>query len=96
MNSMQPSDYFAIAQQIFSKNGFSAGAFEIKCPTPLSIKTENLNDGIKIKFEGTKPKVTVRKFIRLSLSLSGIHLSKTGGVLEIENFPDIAFSYSQL
>lgn len=93
---MQPSDYFSIAQQIFSKSGVSIGVFEIKCPASLSIKIENSDNGMRIKFQDTKPKVTIRKFITLSLSLSGIHLSKTGGVLEIENFPDIPFSYSQL
>jgi len=93
---MKLSDYFEIAQKIFSKDGVSIGVFELKCPSLMNLKIQSTENGIKINFQNEKPRVTVKKFIKLSLSLNGIHLSKNGGVLEIESFPDISFSYNQL
>lgn len=93
---MQPTEYFQIVQQIFSQDGLTIGPLRIQCSGALTVQIESVDSGIKVFFSGHKPKITLQKIITFSVSLHGIHFSQNGGVLEIEHFPDLPFSYNQL
>jgi hypothetical protein len=93
---MQPSEYFEIFQQIFSQDGLTVGPLRIQCPEALSVQIESVESGIKMIFSGHKPKVTLQKIITFSVSVNGIHFSRDGGVLELDHFPDLPFSYNQI
>lgn len=93
---MQPTEYFEIVQQIFSQDGLTIGPLRIQCSGALSVQIESVQSGIKMIFSGHKPKVTLQKIITFSVSVNGIHFSQNGGVLELDHFPDLPFSYNQI
>lgn len=93
---MEPSEYFRLVRQIFSEDGLTIGVFRIQSYRDLSVKVESSDSGIKVLFDDSKPKITVEKIITFSVSLNGIYFSENGGVLEINHFPDLPFSYDQI
>ena len=86
---------FDIAKQIFdSEKGFCVdGRFCVKIHGYTNISIDSEEACVKIRFSNNKPVVTVKKFIKLSLGLSGVDLRKDGGTLIIDKFPDIPFKY---
>jgi len=93
---MRPNEYFDIVQQIFSEDGLTIGPLRIQCSEALSVQIKSVESGIKIIFSDRKPKVTLQKIITFSVSINAIHFSQNGGVLEIDHFPDLPFSYNQI
>lgn len=91
---MDLSKYIKDACKIFSDDGLTLGMMKITCPKDCTVSISNTGESsLRISFQSSKPRVKI-KFV--SVTLAGIHLNENGGVLEIENFPDIPFKYSQI
>lgn len=91
---MDLSKYIEYVSKIFSSDGLSIGMAKITCEKSCELLISSVGDlALKISFTKNKPRVKI-KFI--AFSLSAIHLNDKGGVLEIDNFPDIAFTYDQI
>lgn len=93
---MTLTDAFEYADKIFSDQGLALNGIVIQCSPETDFKVKKNNKTISLLFSNNKPKIYVKKIIRFSLSLSGIHFSPNGGVLEIDNFPDIPFKYEEI
>lgn len=85
-----------IVDFIFSKNGYDIKNLNISFPQPLDIKiVKDTSDNIILSFTETFPKVTWKKFIKLSAYVQGLTLGKEGGTLKLKYLPDINFSYDE-
>jgi hypothetical protein len=89
-------EIFKIVDQIFSDDGFSVKGFKIKCDKDTDINIKKNSTSVVVSFPKNKPRITIKKIISFSIKLSGVHFSEKGGVLELDNFPDIPFTYEQL
>lgn len=85
-----------ILTSIFSDIGYKTSAISFKCPSPLCLSIASLKESINIDFINSKilPVATVEKLIKFNLSILGISLEETGGVIKIKFFPDIKFDYN--
>lgn len=92
---MNLSEYFSIISDIFSSSGLQIGPVKIQCKDSTNIQILKKKDSVTILFSKNKPVVQIKKIITFSVNVSGVHLSKNGGVLELENFPDFPFTYDQ-
>lgn len=92
---MDTEKIFNIIHSIFSESGYKISDYgvHIKCSKNTTFNIIQNTDWLSVKFSGNRPIIDVSKFIRLSFDLVAIHFSKTGGVLEINNFPDIPFDF---
>jgi hypothetical protein len=93
---MTLTEMFEYADKIFSDDGLTLNGITIECNPETNFKVKKNDRTISFQFSNNKPKIYVKKIIRFSLSLSGIHFSPSGGVLEIDNFPDIPFKYEEI
>jgi hypothetical protein len=93
---MQLSKIYDQIYKIFSKEGVSVrnGLARIILPSQYETKIDIFKDGIKISFPKEKPSLKIR--LLPSFDLEAIHLNSTGGVIEVNNFPDIPFSYEEI
>lgn len=83
-----------IVDFIFSKNGYDVKNLNISFPQPLDIKiVKDISENIILSFTESLPKVTWKKFIKLSAYVQGLTLGKDGGTLKLKYLPDINFSY---
>jgi len=83
-----------IVDFIFSKNGYDIKNLNISFPQPLDIKiVKDPSENIILSFTESSPKVTWKKFIKLSAYVQGLTLGKTGGTLKLKYLPDINFTY---
>jgi len=83
-----------IVDFIFSKNGYDIKNLNISFPQPLDIKiVKDTSDNIILSFTESMPRVTWKKFIKLSAYVQGLTLGKTGGTLKLKYLPDINFAY---
>lgn len=83
-----------IVDFIFSKNGYDIKNVNISFPQPLDIKiVKDTSENIILSFTESLPKVTWKKFIRLSAYVQGLTLGKVGGTLKLKYLPDINFTY---
>lgn len=86
-----------IIKSIFSSEGFSNELFSVKFDKTISVKIDQDKDGnFQVSFLDSKPTIKVRRYITLSLKISGILLRPNGGVFQIDYFPDIPFKYNWL
>ena len=87
---------YDVLTSLSSKNGFKADKYTIKAKSPVISKITSLEDGsIDIDFTDNKPVVIVRKIIKISISVLGITLKEHGGVIRLDNFPDLPFDYEE-
>lgn len=94
---MQISEILDYANKVFSKDGLKINGFSIRCDDKLSIKINKIESGFHLSFvEDAKPQIEVNKVVTFSLTLLGVYFYQKGGVLELDNFPDIPFKYDQL
>lgn len=70
------------------------GLARIILPSQYETKIDIFKDGIKISFPKSKPQLKIK--LLPSFDLCAIHLNSTGGVIEVDNFPDIPFSYEEI
>lgn len=83
-----------IVDFIFSKNGYDIKNLNISFPQPLDIKiVKDTSENIILSFTETFPKVTWKKFIKLSAYVQGLTLGKDSGTLKLKYLPDINFTY---
>lgn len=83
-----------IVDFIFSKNGYDIKNVNISFPQPLDIKiVKDTSENIILSFTESLPKVTWKKFIKLSAYVQGLTLGKLGGTLKLKYLPDINFTY---
>ena len=88
---------YDIIKSIFSSEGFSNDLFSVKFDDTISVKIDQDKDGnFKVSFLESKPTIKVRRYITLSLKISGILLKPNSGVFQIDYFPDIPFKYNWL
>ena len=81
---------------IFSDGGFKVSDFTVKVQSETSIDIYKNKESIIIDFQENQPTVTIKKIIRLKLTVEGIELNKDGGLLKLDRFPDIPFKYEWL
>ena len=81
---------------IFSEGGFKLSDFTVKVQSETSIDIYKNKESIIIDFQENQPTVTIKKIIRLKLTVEGIELNKDGGLLKLDRFPDIPFKYEWL
>jgi hypothetical protein len=93
---MKFDEIFKIVDQIFSDDGFSVKGFKVRCDKDTDINIKKNDTSVVISFPKNKPLVMIKKVISFSIKLSGVHFSEKGGVLELDNFPDIPFTYEQI
>jgi hypothetical protein len=85
-----------IVDFIFSKNGYDIKNINISFPQPLDIKiVKDTSENIILSFTESLPKVTWKKFIKLSAYVQGLTLGKDGGTLKLKYLPDIQFTYDE-
>jgi len=82
--------------EMFTKAGYKRGAFKIHCPSTVEMKMTTVGDTVKLDFINSRPTVTFKKFIKISREVSGVFLSKSGGTIELNNFPDLPFEYEDI
>lgn len=83
-----------IIDSIFSSSGYTINNLNIQFPQPLDIKIVNTNDKeISLDFTNSLPKVSWKKFIKVTSWIQGITLGQTGGILKLKYLPDIHFDY---
>lgn len=88
---------YDIIKSIFSNEGFSNELFSVKFNDVISVKIEQDKDGnFQVSFLESKPTITVRRYLTLSLKVNGILLRKDSGVFQIDYFPDLPFKYNWL
>ena len=87
---------YKVISSIFSDDGFKISNFVIKVENETSIDVYKNNDSIVIDFQENQPTITVNKIIKLKITVEGIELSKDGGSLKLDRFPDIPFKYEWL
>lgn len=82
-------------QKATSKEGFKIKSMVRVC-VPVSMKTSVsfFDGGFKVSFPDQKP--TAKVPVLPPLSILAISLNNTGGVVEIDNFPDSSFSYKEI
>ena len=93
---MTPSEVYSLIDKMFSESGFSVGSFNVRCGKEIKIEISKKSEGLEIRFLDVKPKVSFKKIVFLSVKMSAIHLSKMGGVLELDDFPDIPFDFEDI
>lgn len=93
---MKFDEVFQIVDQIFSDQGFTVKGFKVRCDKDTDINIKKNATSVIVSFPKNKPLVTIKKIISFSIKLSGVHFSDKGGVLELDNFPDIPFTYEQM
>ena len=87
---------YDVLTSLSSKNGFKADKYTIKAKSPVTAKVTSFEDGsINIDFTDNKPVVIVRKIIKISITVLGITLKEHGGVIRLDNFPDLPFDYGE-
>ena len=86
-----------IIEQVYSEDGYETDKFTAKATFPTTVTMERYEgDGIEVTFSGDLPKVSVkrtflRKEFELGFGLIGIIITKTDGLIKLDNFPDIPF-----
>jgi len=93
---------YEVMSSIFSEDGLKISDFTLKVHSETSIDIYkgalgDVNDeSIIIDFQENQPTVTIKKIIKLKLTVEGIELYKDGGLIKIDRFPDIPFKYEWL
>jgi len=93
---------YEVMSSIFSEDGLKISDFTLKVHSETSIDIYkgalgDVNDeSIIIDFQENQPTVTIKKIIKLKLTVEGIELYKDGGLLKLDSFPDIPFKYEWL
>lgn len=78
-----------------SKDGFKIKSFvHVSIPKDMNTSISFFDGGFKISFPNKRP--TAKAPVLPALSILSISLDKTGGVIEIDNFPDSSFSYKEI
>jgi len=96
---MNPYEFMS---SLFSEDGLKISDFTLKVHSETSIDIYkgapgNVDDeSIIIDFQENQPTITVKKIIKFKLTVEGIELHKDGGLLKLDNFPDIPFKYEWL
>ena len=81
---------------IFSEDGLKILDFNLKVQSETSIDIYKNDESIVIDFQENQPTVTIKKIIRLKLTVEGIELREDGGILKLDYFPNIPFKYEWL
>ncbi len=96
---MNPYEFMS---SLFSEDGLKILDFTLKVQSETSIDIYkgapgNVNDeSIIIDFQENQPTVTIKKIIKLKLTVQGIELREDGGILKLDYFPNIPFKYEWL
>ncbi len=92
MNELQRAH--DVLGQLYSKEGYKAGDYIIKAEFPSVLKISSGSDeSIEIDFTDNAPVVKIKKIITIRLTILGIVLKRDGGVIKLNRFPDISFTY---
>lgn len=89
---MDLTNIYEILNKLFT-DGYQVNTLKIKCESPTTIKVVNNNNGLYFSFENNLPSAEVNRFIKLKLYIEGISFGKTGGIVQLKNFPDMPFDY---
>lgn len=90
---MNPYEFMS---SLFSEEGFKVSDFTLKVQSETSIDMYKNEDSIFIDFQENQPTITIKKIIKLKLSVEGIELREDGGILKLDYFPNIPFKYEWL
>jgi len=92
----QLSKVYDVLTQLSSKKGFKIDKYTLKTKPSVDIRISSTEGGdIEIDFISNKPVVSVKKIFTIKIDVLGISLGETGGVVRLDNFPDIPFSYDE-
>jgi hypothetical protein len=87
---------YQVMSSIFSEDGLKILDFTLKVQSETSIDIYKNDESIVIDFQENQPTVTIKKIIRLKLTVEGIELREDGGILKLDYFPNIPFKYEWL
>mgnify|MGYP003336655534 CR=1 FL=1 len=87
---------YEVLSKIFSSDGYATDIVTIKFPDKIGISITQEGNKYFVSFEDYKPVIKLKKYLHLSLKLSGIILGESGGILRIDLFPDVPFKYDWL
>ena len=91
------SKAYEVLQQIISEDGYPVKKFRLHAKYPSVVKISSPDrDTIEIDFIDSKPKVKVKKLFTISITVLGITLKKNNGVIKLDGFPDVSFSYDEV
>jgi hypothetical protein len=86
---------YDVLNSMSSKKGFKVDKFTITAKSPITARITTSDGQVSIDFLGNTPVVTVRKIIKISISVLGITLMPNGGIIRLDNFPDMPFDYDE-
>ena len=90
------SKAYDVLNKLFSKKGYRAGEYLLKSDLPVIVNISSPEDGvIDIDFIDEKPQVAVKKIFTIKIDVLGISLGESGGVIKLDNFPDMKFDYDE-
>lgn len=90
------SQVYDVLTQLSSKKGFKFDKYTLKTKRSVQIRILATEDGdIEIDFISNRPVVSVKKIFTIKIDVLGISLHETGGVVRLDSFPDIPFSYNE-
>ena len=92
----QLSKAYEVLTQLSSSKGLKIDKYLLKAKLPLMVKLSSTEDGeIEIDFIDNRPVVTVKKIFTIRIDVLGITLGESEGVVKLDGFPDMPFSYNE-
>ena len=80
----------------FSEDGLVVDGYTVKCQSPLTTHLYGDDAKVQLLFGGTRPVLSVTKFITFSVELEEFYLHDEGGTIKLKNFPDINFEFANM
>lgn len=85
-----------IVSSAFSSAGFTKGSYTIHLPSPTIVHIYGDENSVQIVFDrNTLPTASVKKILKLTVSLEEIYVSSRGGKIKLRHFPDINFKFDE-
>lgn len=92
---MKLNEFKEIINSIFSESGFSVNGMTIQSVSPTTVVVTKNPDNVNVSFISSAPLVTIKKLIKFKLKVTGITFGEAGGIIHLQHFPDMHFSYEK-
>lgn len=89
---MDVREITGLISKAFSEDGLKIKEYTVTCESPLSAHLYGGDGTVKLSFVGSRPVLSITKFITFSVELEELYVGEDGGVIKLKNFPDINFT----